>query len=68
MVYKAHVLGEITYITVQRKGGLSTHEKQLEKLRAEIEQMEKANLEPKAWTMQGEVILLSMQYFRNLLL
>ncbi|KDP31082.1 hypothetical protein JCGZ_11458 [Jatropha curcas] len=39
----------------EKKGGLSTHEKQLEKLRSEIEQMEKANLEPKSWTMQGEV-------------
>ncbi|XAR50196.1 hypothetical protein NMG60_11004453 [Bertholletia excelsa] len=34
---------------------LSTHEKELEKLRSKIEQMEKANLEPKTWTMQGEV-------------
>ncbi|WOL18364.1 U3 small nucleolar ribonucleoprotein MPP10 [Canna indica] len=34
---------------------LSTHEKELQKLRSKIEQMEKANLEPKSWTMQGEV-------------
>ncbi|XP_062170138.1 M phase phosphoprotein 10 [Alnus glutinosa] len=34
---------------------VSTHEKELEKLRSTIEQMEKANLDPKAWTMQGEV-------------
>ncbi|XP_057995248.1 M phase phosphoprotein 10 isoform X2 [Hevea brasiliensis] len=40
---------------VEKKGGLSTHEKQLEKLQSEIEQMEKANLEPKTWTMRGEV-------------
>lgn len=35
---------------------LSTHEKQLLKIKSKIEQMEKANLEPKSWTMQGEVI------------
>uniref|UniRef100_A0A803PA84 Uncharacterized protein n=1 Tax=Cannabis sativa TaxID=3483 RepID=A0A803PA84_CANSA len=34
---------------------LSTHEKELEKLKSKIELMEKANLEPKTWTMQGEV-------------
>ncbi|XP_020578902.1 U3 small nucleolar ribonucleoprotein protein MPP10 [Phalaenopsis equestris] len=34
---------------------LSTHEKQLLKLHSKIQQMEKANLEPKMWTMQGEV-------------
>ncbi|KAG6686532.1 hypothetical protein I3843_11G024100 [Carya illinoinensis] len=34
---------------------VSTHEKELEKLRSKIGQMEKANLEPKAWTMQGEI-------------
>ncbi|OAY30856.1 U3 small nucleolar ribonucleoprotein protein MPP10 [Manihot esculenta] len=39
----------------EKKGGLSTHEKQLAKLQSEIEQMEKANLEPKTWTMRGEV-------------
>ncbi|XP_051133461.1 M phase phosphoprotein 10 isoform X2 [Andrographis paniculata] len=38
-----------------QKQDLSTHEKELEILRTEIEEMEKANLEPKAWTMQGEV-------------
>ncbi|XP_050224643.1 M phase phosphoprotein 10 isoform X2 [Mercurialis annua] len=37
------------------KGALSTHEKQLEKLKSEIEMMEKANMEPKTWTMRGEV-------------
>ncbi|XP_021895099.1 U3 small nucleolar ribonucleoprotein protein MPP10 isoform X1 [Carica papaya] len=37
------------------KNGLSTHEKELENLKSKIEQMEKANLEPKDWTMQGEV-------------
>jgi len=37
------------------KHGLSTHEKELLKTRAKIEQMEKANLEPGTWTMQGEV-------------
>ncbi|KAF8399673.1 hypothetical protein HHK36_015544 [Tetracentron sinense] len=39
----------------QKKEAHSTHEKHLEKLRSEIEEMEKANLEPKTWTMQGEV-------------
>ncbi|XP_030521783.1 U3 small nucleolar ribonucleoprotein protein MPP10 [Rhodamnia argentea] len=34
---------------------LSTHEKELLDLKAKIEQMEKSNLEPKTWTMQGEV-------------
>ncbi|KAL5544183.1 hypothetical protein UlMin_007967 [Ulmus minor] len=34
---------------------LSTHEKELLGLKSKIEQMEKANLEPKTWTMQGEV-------------
>ncbi|KAK4427124.1 U3 small nucleolar ribonucleoprotein MPP10 [Sesamum alatum] len=39
----------------QKKQSLSTHEKEVERLRSEIEEMEKANLEPKTWTMQGEV-------------
>ncbi|KAF9623398.1 hypothetical protein IFM89_001944 [Coptis chinensis] len=39
----------------QTKESLSTHEKELQKLHSKIEQMEKANLDPKAWTMQGEV-------------
>ncbi|KAI4365927.1 hypothetical protein MLD38_021864 [Melastoma candidum] len=34
---------------------LSTHEKELLSMKSKIEQMEKANLEPKTWTMQGEV-------------
>ncbi|XP_019223938.1 PREDICTED: U3 small nucleolar ribonucleoprotein protein MPP10 isoform X2 [Nicotiana attenuata] len=38
-----------------QKQSLSTHEKELVKLRSTIEEMEKANLEEKAWTMQGEV-------------
>ncbi|XP_016481369.1 M phase phosphoprotein 10 isoform X2 [Nicotiana tabacum] len=38
-----------------QKKSLSTHEKELVKLRSTIEEMEKANLEEKAWTMQGEV-------------
>ncbi|GAV58359.1 Mpp10 domain-containing protein [Cephalotus follicularis] len=38
----------------KKKGGVSTYEKQLAKRQSEIEQMEKANLEPKAWTMKGE--------------
>ncbi|KAK7389085.1 hypothetical protein VNO78_23917 [Psophocarpus tetragonolobus] len=39
----------------QKKGTPSAHEKQLEKIQSKIEQMEKANIEPKTWTMQGEV-------------
>ncbi|KAB1216622.1 U3 small nucleolar ribonucleoprotein MPP10 [Morella rubra] len=39
----------------QKQETVSTHEKELRKLQSKIEQMEKANLEPKAWTMQGEV-------------
>ncbi|QHO16284.1 hypothetical protein HN51_032006 [Arachis hypogaea] len=39
----------------QNKGSASTHQKQLEKIQSKMEQMEKANLEPKAWNMQGEV-------------
>lgn len=39
----------------QKKRSLSTHEKELEKLRSKIEDMENANLEEKSWTMQGEV-------------
>ncbi|XP_042503124.1 U3 small nucleolar ribonucleoprotein protein MPP10 [Macadamia integrifolia] len=39
----------------QKKEAPSTHEKQLGKLRSKIEQMERANLEPKTWTMQGEI-------------
>ncbi|XP_073016763.1 M phase phosphoprotein 10-like isoform X2 [Primulina eburnea] len=34
---------------------LSTHEKEQQNLRVQIENMEKANLEPKTWTMQGEI-------------
>ncbi|GJN07060.1 hypothetical protein PR202_ga24851 [Eleusine coracana subsp. coracana] len=39
----------------QDEHGLSTYEKERLKKRAEIEQMEKAVLEPSTWTMQGEV-------------
>lgn len=39
----------------RKKQYLSTHEKVLENLGSEIEKMEKTNLEPKTWTMQGEV-------------
>ncbi|KAK1373224.1 U3 small nucleolar ribonucleoprotein MPP10 [Heracleum sosnowskyi] len=39
----------------QKGKTLSTYEKQLEKQRSKIEQMEKMNLDPKTWTMQGEV-------------
>lgn len=43
---------------MQKKGTASAHEKQLEKIKSKIEQMEKANIDPKTWTMQGEVIQL----------
>ncbi|XWS60748.1 hypothetical protein CRYUN_Cryun07bG0062400 [Craigia yunnanensis] len=39
----------------KKKNGLSMHEKELDKLRSKIEQMEKANLDPKVWKMRGEV-------------
>ncbi|KAI9174156.1 hypothetical protein LWI28_012854 [Acer negundo] len=39
----------------QKNENLSTHEKQLRKLQSEIEKMEKANMDQKTWTMQGEV-------------
>ncbi|KAK8569361.1 hypothetical protein V6N13_046423 [Hibiscus sabdariffa] len=44
-----------TEVKNQRKDSLSNHEKELDKLRSKIEQMEKANLDPKVWTMRGEV-------------
>ncbi|XP_078177792.1 U3 small nucleolar ribonucleoprotein isoform X2 [Carex rostrata] len=37
------------------ENNLSTHEKESAKLRSTIEEMERANLEPKSWTMIGEV-------------
>lgn len=42
--------------TLQNKKKLSTHEKELAKMRSTIEEMEKTNLEPKTWTMRGEVL------------
>lgn len=39
----------------QKKRTASTYEKQREKIQSKIELMEKANVEPKTWTMQGEV-------------
>ncbi|KAJ3685919.1 hypothetical protein LUZ61_015083 [Rhynchospora tenuis] len=41
--------------TENNKKNMSTHEKEVAKLRSKIEEMERANLEPKAWTMIGEV-------------
>lgn len=41
---------------MQGNHNLSTHEKELLDLQAKIELMEKSNLEPKTWTMQGEVM------------
>ena len=52
----AHILDFQCFPFLQEKQGLSTHEKELLKMRAKIEQMEQANLEPGTWTMQGEVI------------
>ncbi|CAK9207436.1 unnamed protein product [Sphagnum troendelagicum] len=34
---------------------LSTHERQQEKIKKRIEQLEKSNLDPKHWTLQGEI-------------
>ena len=51
-----HILDFQCFPFLQEKQGLSTHEKELLKMRAKIEQMEQANLEPGTWTMQGEVI------------
>lgn len=39
----------------QPTGKSSTHERQKEKIRKKIEQLEKENLETKSWIMQGEV-------------
>ncbi|XP_058762827.1 M phase phosphoprotein 10-like isoform X1 [Vicia villosa] len=39
----------------QKTRTASTHEKQLEKIQSNIKLMEKANIEPKTWTMLGEV-------------
>ncbi|KAK4257056.1 hypothetical protein QN277_006697 [Acacia crassicarpa] len=39
----------------QKEEAISTHEKQEQMIREKIAQMEKSNLEPKTWTMQGEV-------------
>ncbi|KAJ4788526.1 U3 small nucleolar ribonucleoprotein MPP10 [Rhynchospora pubera] len=41
--------------TENNKKNMSTHEKEVAKLRSKIEEMERANLEPKSWTMIGEV-------------
>lgn len=46
---------------------LSTHEKELQKMRLKIEQMEKANLEPKSWTMQGEVFMIAFSFLSLLI-
>ncbi|CAA3008115.1 U3 small nucleolar ribonucleo MPP10 isoform X2 [Olea europaea subsp. europaea] len=46
---------DMDYGNNNQKNTLSTHEKELEKLCSEIKVMEKENLDPKTWTMQGEV-------------
>ncbi|GAU47585.1 hypothetical protein TSUD_185970 [Trifolium subterraneum] len=51
-----HTAEDCTYLVChEKKRTPSTYEKQLEKIQSEIERMEKANVEPKTWTMQGEV-------------
>jgi hypothetical protein len=45
-----------SFVQDEQEHGLSTHEKERLKMRTKIEQMEKANLEPSTWTMQGEVL------------
>jgi len=52
----AHILDFQCFPFLQEYQGISTYEKELMTTRAKIEQMEKANLEPGTWTMQGEVI------------
>ncbi|BAT76074.1 hypothetical protein VIGAN_01403200 [Vigna angularis var. angularis] len=60
---KAQVLRESKYsedegdieFDNEKKRTASGHEKELEKIQSKIEQMEKANIEPKTWIMQGEV-------------
>ncbi|KAK2978079.1 hypothetical protein RJ640_005200, partial [Escallonia rubra] len=47
--------GDMDFDDKQKKENRSTHEKQLEKQCLKIEEMEKANMEVKTWTMQGEV-------------
>ncbi|KAJ6794103.1 U3 small nucleolar ribonucleoprotein MPP10-like [Iris pallida] len=42
-------------VDTQDNGTRSTHEKQLLQIQSEIEQMERENMEPKSWFMQGEV-------------
>lgn len=44
------------FVQDEQEQGLSTHEKERLKMCTKIEQMEKANLEPSTWTMQGEVL------------
>ncbi|KAF6164086.1 hypothetical protein GIB67_017670 [Kingdonia uniflora] len=51
----ADIRYEDFYEKEQEKGPLSTHEKYLQKNRYDIEQMEKANMGPKDWPMEGEV-------------
>lgn len=50
-------LSEDEEAEIENKGNekLSTHERARLKLQSKIEQMEKANLDPKHWTMQGEI-------------
>lgn len=62
------------FVQDEQEQGLSTHEKERLKMRTKIEQMEKANLEPSTWTMQGEVekimhfILLSTVHYYHLMI
>lgn len=52
-----------------QEGKLSAHERQQEKTKRRIEQLEKSNLESKDWTMQGEVMaarLVCMGFLRTL--
>jgi len=62
------------FVQDDQEQGLSTHEKERLKMRAKIEQMEKASLEPSTWTMQGEVlnimhfILLSTMHYYELMM
>jgi len=65
---------QFVFVQDDQEQGLSTHEKERLKMRAKIEQMEKASLEPSTWTMQGEVlnimhfILLSTMHYYELMM
>ncbi|KAI5417017.1 hypothetical protein KIW84_041858 [Lathyrus oleraceus] len=54
-ILKIDVLTDYLRKEEQKIKTASTHEKQMEKVGSKIKLMEKANIEPKTWTMLGEV-------------